>query len=83
MYRCMVFFLKGGEGGNRGGGRNLVFRTEARVRNRRRGTQKKVWFKTSHFKKGGPQAYVSDLFGWCRPFVKDALAIFLNIKRSL
>ena len=53
------------------------------IGNRGRGTQKKVWFKTSHFKKGGPQAYVSDLFGWCRPFVKDALAIFLNIKRSL
>ena len=52
-----------------------------KIRNKIRGAPKKVWFKTPHFKKSGPHAYLSDLFAWCRNFVKDALATFINIKK--
>ena len=48
-----------------------------KIRNKTRGTQKKVWFKTPHFK----LTFQISLPG-AGTFVKHALATFINIKKA-
>jgi len=52
------------------------------IGNKGRGTQKKVRFKMILLQEMGPPSLCFFLPG-AEHFVKDALAIFLNIKRSL